>query len=59
VAFGFTARAATTAIVRGDDELADARWFHRAELADPANRPIQLPNPASIARRLIEDWLAG
>jgi len=59
IMLGFTARAATTAIIRGDEELADARWFRRAELADPTKRAIQLPNPASIARRLIEDWLAG
>jgi NAD+ diphosphatase len=59
IMLGFTARAASTAITLGDEELADARWFRRAELADPGNRPIQLPNPASIARRLIEDWLAG
>ncbi|HEV7517939.1 MAG TPA: NAD(+) diphosphatase, partial [Thermoanaerobaculia bacterium] len=59
IMLGFLARAVTTEIHRHDEELADARWFHRDELADPVNRPVQLPNPASIARRLIEDWLAG
>jgi NAD+ diphosphatase len=59
IMLGFLAQAVTTEIHRHDEELADARWFHRDELADPENRPIRLPNPASIARRLIEDWLAG
>ncbi|MEA2691288.1 MAG: diphosphatase [Acidobacteriota bacterium] len=58
IMLGFRAQAVTTAIDRQDEELADARWFHREELADPEKRSIQLPNPASIARRLIEDWLA-
>ena len=40
------------------DELEDARWFHRAELLDEANRPVRLPNPDSIARFLIDEWLA-
>ena len=30
----------------------------RAELLDPERRPVKLPNPDSIARHLIEDWLA-
>jgi NAD+ diphosphatase len=58
IMLGFRARAVTTEIHRHDEELADARWFHRDELADPETRPVKLPNPASIARRLIEDWLA-
>jgi NAD+ diphosphatase len=33
-------------------ELVDARWFRRAQL--PA-----LPPPFSIARRLIDDWVAS
>ncbi|HTQ80414.1 MAG TPA: NAD(+) diphosphatase [Thermoanaerobaculia bacterium] len=59
IMLGFTARATTTEIRLHDEELADARWFERSELADPAARPIRFPSPASIARRLIEDWLAG
>jgi len=59
IMLGFTARALTTDIERHDDELADARWFHRRELADRATRPIQLPSRHSIAYRLIKDWLAG
>ena len=59
IMLGFTARAATTAIHLHDGELADARWFDRAELADRATRPIQLPSRHSIAYRLIKDWLSG
>jgi NAD+ diphosphatase len=58
IMLGFTARALTTDIERHDDELADARWFDRRELADRATRPIQFPSRHSIAYRLIQDWLA-
>jgi len=50
---GFTARAASTAVRLDDDELEDARWFSRAELA---NGQLGLPPPQSISFRLIEDW---
>ena len=36
-----------------DEELEDARWFSRAEIA--AGTPL-LPFPQSIAFRLIEEW---
>ena len=38
-------------------EIEDARWLHRDELLDPERRPVRLPNPDSIARFLIEEWL--
>ena len=38
-------------------EIEAARWFHRDELLDTENRPVRLPNPDSIARYLIEEWL--
>jgi NAD+ diphosphatase len=50
---GFTALAATTAIQRVDDELEDARWVSRAELASGV---VALPTTHSISFRLIEDW---
>ncbi len=50
---GFIARAETTAICRGDEELEDARWFTRAEIA--AGSP-SLPTRHSVSYRLIEDW---
>jgi NAD+ diphosphatase len=50
---GFTAHALTTQIRRRDDELEDAQWFTRADLA--SGRPI-VPPGISISFRLIEHW---
>jgi NAD+ diphosphatase len=59
---GFTARLADSTLAGGlvpdGTEILDLRWFTRAELADPANG-IMLPGPSSIARALLDDWLAG
>ena len=55
---GFRARAASTAIRIDPEELEDARWFRRAELGDPARRPVRLPAQDSITRFLIDEWLA-
>lgn len=59
IMIGFHAEALTEAITIDESELKDARWFTRAELRDPAALGIQLPRIDSIARRLIEDFLAG
>lgn len=58
---GFTARALNPEQVKPDgDEILSLRWFTREELAhDVANGIIQVPGPASIARRLIEHWYGG
>lgn len=50
---GFTAHALTTQIHRRDDELEDAQWFTRADLA--SGRPL-VPPGVSISFRLIEHW---
>lgn len=50
---GFTAHASGTAIDLSDQELEDARWFTRAQLAAGE---IALPTTHSISFRLIEDW---
>lgn len=58
---GFTARLAdgqhSGGLVPDGTEILDLRWFSRAELSDPENGII-LPGPSSIARALIDDWLA-
>jgi NAD+ diphosphatase len=54
---GFRATARDDALRIDPDELVDAGWYTRAQLIDPERRPIGLPNPDSIARHLIEDWL--
>jgi NAD+ diphosphatase len=50
---GFVAHAATTEIVRADDELEDARWVSREQIAAGE---VALPMTHSISFRLIEDW---
>jgi NAD+ diphosphatase len=50
---GFTAHAVTTHIHLRDQELEDARWFTRADLA---SNGAQLPPRQSISFRLIEHW---
>jgi NAD+ diphosphatase len=53
---GFEAEYAGGVADAADDELEEARWFDRAELADDAGDLI-LPPRMAIARRLIEAWL--
>lgn len=59
---GFTARAVDPqAVPRPDgEEIAEARWFDRAGLADAVRAgDVLLPPPVSIARRLVEHWYGG
>ncbi len=53
---GFTAVATSSEIVLNDRELEDARWFTRAELRSGSPR---LPSRISIARRLVDHWIAA
>jgi len=57
---GFSAVAARGDPAPGDDELAEVRWFDREEVARAArgDGPLMLAPPYSIARRLIDAWLA-
>ncbi len=50
---GFTAHAVTSEIHLHDQELEDARWFSRADLA--SGTPL-VPPSVSISFRLIEHW---
>jgi len=50
---GFTAHAVTTEVRLRDEELEDARWFARADLA---SNGALLPPRQSISFRLIEHW---
>jgi NAD+ diphosphatase len=50
---GFTATAGPGQVPRADEELEDARWFTRAEIASGFPG---LPPPQSVSYRLIEDW---
>lgn len=61
---GFVAHAQADAPQTAQDELEDARWFGRAEVAaalaqDDPEAPLRLSPPMSISRWLIKQWLAG
>ena len=58
---GFQAVADGTEPHADDLELADVRWFSAAEVSEAAggNGSVFLPPEYSIARRLIDGWLAG
>ena len=60
IMLGFHARAVTSAITLDDDEIVSAGWFDRAFLRGPQDPDkFRLPRADSIARRLIEDWIAN
>jgi NAD+ diphosphatase len=56
---GFFARATSTAIDLGQQELEDARWFDRAQLADPKAHGFFVPGPFSLAGQLIAAFMSG
>ena len=53
---GFTAEALSKNILLNDGELEDAQWFTRKQLRSGFPK---LPYRLSIARRLVDDWLAS
>ncbi len=56
---GFHAACKHAPLRVNEQELGGAQWFSRAELkASPEDDSFRLPRRDSIARRLIEDWLA-
>jgi NAD+ diphosphatase len=56
---GFVARADGDDTLRLDpDEIEEARWFTRAELR-AGEGPRALPPPVSIARHILDRWVAG
>ncbi|OYV38026.1 MAG: NADH pyrophosphatase [Rhodospirillales bacterium 20-64-7] len=59
IMLGFYAEALTEAITIDPEELKDARWFTRQEMREHKQHGFDLPRTDSIARRLIEDWLAA
>ena len=59
IMLGFYADALTEEITLDTNELVDARWFSKAQMRDPKAHGFALPRNDSIARRLIEDWIAA
>ena len=57
---GFSAVAERGDPAPADEELAEVRWFERHEVESAArgDGPLMLAPPYSIARRLIDAWLA-
>lgn len=53
---GFTAEALSKDILLKDGELEDAQWFSRKQLRSGFPK---LPYRLSIARRLVDDWMAA
>jgi NAD+ diphosphatase len=55
---GFRAHAAAGQQIRVDTtEIAEARWFSRAELRAAIERgEVRLPPPVSIAHQIIASW---
>ena len=57
---GFTGRATSPDIQVDGEELEDARWFTRGELAaGAASGELLLPGYLSISRSLVEHWYGG
>jgi len=59
IMLGFVAETDDPRLALDAEEIAEARWFSRAELRNPERVGIRLPRPDSIARRLILDWVEG
>jgi NAD+ diphosphatase len=59
IMLGFYAEATSETIVLDRDELIDARWFSRADILNRESLGFTVPPPDSIARRLIDDWMAA
>ncbi|MBT3237184.1 MAG: NAD(+) diphosphatase [Rhodospirillaceae bacterium] len=54
---GFRARASTVEIDLSNDELEDARWFTRAQIASFSEHGRRLPRADSIGFQLVDEWL--
>jgi len=59
IMLGFYGEALSEEIVIDREEIEDARWFTRAQIRNHAEHGFQVPRGDSIARRLIEDWVAA
>lgn len=59
VMLGFVAEALSEKITIDKTELLDARWFSRDDIRGRAGLGFDVPPRISIARRLIDDWMAA
>ena len=58
IMLGFVAETDCDTLVLDDEEIAEARWFSRAQLRDPDRVGIRLLRPDRIAREVVLDWVA-
>jgi NAD+ diphosphatase len=56
---GFYGEGLSEAITIDPEEMIDVRWFSREQIRDHEKYDFHLPRVDSIARRLIEDWMAA
>jgi NAD+ diphosphatase len=56
---GYYAEALTETITLETAEMRDAQWFTRAQIENRQSLGFNLPPQDSIARRLIDDWMAS
>jgi len=56
---GFRATASSLDIDCSSDELEDARWFTKTQIAAFPEKGLRLPRRDSIAWQLVNDWLNG
>lgn len=59
IMIGFHAEGLTEEIRIDPEELKDARWFTKDQIRNHREHGFNLPRADSIARRLIEDWMAA
>jgi NAD+ diphosphatase len=59
IMLGFYAEALTEAITVDATELVDVGWFSREQVRHHETHGFTVPRADSIARRLIEDWVAA
>jgi NAD+ diphosphatase len=59
IMLGFTAEATSDALTIDGVEIADAKWLTRADVLNHEALGFRLPRKLSIARHLVDDWLAA
>ncbi|MEX2647535.1 MAG: NAD(+) diphosphatase, partial [Alphaproteobacteria bacterium] len=59
IMLGFSAVAETDRLVIDGSEIADAKWLTREDVLNHEALGFRLPRRHSIARHLLEDWLAA
>ena len=59
---GCEATAATTEIIRDEEEMEDVQWFHKDDVRlalEERNPGLMLPGPIAIAHHLIKRWASS